>query len=185
VTVDTTPVAGAAGYLAFDFVDGDGLTNNQITIVDFVTDGGLGLFSATGDVTGNLIPGPLRLGDSGFFNEGLQAITFGTAIEFRFTLTANGPYQPSLDAFSFFLLDDTFLPFPTDDPSFSDALIVADIADANPLPIAYTSAFASVTLHPASNGGPVSVPATAALLSLGIAGFGYRRCRQVASDGRV
>ncbi len=165
ISVDTTPLAGMAGFLAFDFLDGDGLVNNRITLSDFASNATLGTLSLAGDATGSLVPGPLVLSDSAFFDAALQEVTFGTVLSFRLTATAEGPFSPFPDAFSFFLLDDALLPFATDDPSGADTLLAVDIASVNPVPEAFGSTLATVNVRPA--GDPVPAPATAMLVAMG------------------
>lgn len=169
VMVDTAPINGLPGFLAFDFIDGDGLVNNQTTISDFATDGALGAFSSVGGVGGNLSPGPLLLSDSDFFNEALQEINFGSSVSFRLAFTTDGPFAPFPDSFSFFLLDQTFVPFPSSDPFGADALFTVDIASNTPGPVLFSSDFATASVAPVDNGGtPIPEPATATMLALGL-----------------
>ena len=140
VSIDTTPLQGTDGYVAFDFIDGDGLINNSITIAGFDSDATLGGFTIAGDVTGSLVPGPSVIGDTDFFNELLQSLTFGTFLSFRLDATVSGPFIPFADSFSLFLLDTAFIPYPTSDPLGSDALLVLDIDGLGARPTAFTSA---------------------------------------------
>ena len=119
VSLNTTAIAGASGtlqMLAFDLIDGDLEVNNTITATGFSTDGMLPLSS---DVV---------LEDTGFFNEELRDITFGTYLNFTLELTDNSVPPGFFDQFSFFILDENFLPlFPTTDGTGADALFVIDI----------------------------------------------------------
>lgn len=145
IALDTTPIAGVAGFLAFDVVDGDGVANNSATISGFATDGMLsGPVNPDGDVTGTLIPSPAVIGDGTFLAELRQAITFGNAISFRLDATTFGTFAPFPDEFSFFLLGEGGVPFPTTDPLGADALIVVDISATSPALTTFASLFASV-----------------------------------------
>lgn len=148
VLVDTTPIAGVSGYVALDFIDGDGLVSNTVTIDAFGTDGAFGPTSHTGDASGDLGSGPLVLGDSSFFNEGLVPFLFGTIFGFTLDVTANGPYTPAPDAFSLFILDLGLNPLLTNDPTGASSLLFVEI-DGDPVKTTvYLSAGAAVTLVP-------------------------------------
>jgi len=175
ILVDTTPLQGTTGVLAFDFIDGDGLANNAITVSDFTSDAVLSTGAASGDVTGMLSPGPLVLGDTDFFNGWLQDLTFGTFISFQLESTGNGSFSPS-DSFSFSLLDNSFFPYATDDSLGTDALLILDISNANPVAQSFASASATVTVSEV----PIPVPTPGTLLlfiigGLGILGIGQRK----------
>ncbi len=175
ILVDTTPLQGTCGALAFDFIDGDGLVNYTVTISGFTSDATLSAGSASGDVSGTLSPGPLVLGDTDFFNGWLQDLTFGAFINFQIESTANGPFAPP-DSFSFFLLDSSLLPYATDDPLGKDALLILDIANANPVAQAFASASATLTISDVSV--PVPTPGTLLLFMIGgsgILGIGLRK----------
>lgn len=120
VDIDTTAWSGSNGTLAFDLVGGDGASsNNTATIGGFVTNGLLGSASS------------LALTDTGFFNEALRGITFGTHLSFTLQLTENHT-APGFDQFSFFLLDPTtLLPLgATSDPTGANALFAIDVTGA-------------------------------------------------------
>ncbi len=146
VTIDTSPIQSTAGFMAFDLIDGDGLINNSITISNFSSDAALITEAVTGDVIGALNPGPMVIGDGDFFNEMLQEVTFGTFVNFRLETTGNGPFGPTPDSFAFFLLDSGFFPYPTNDPLGTDALMVLDIDNAQPVPQVFVSASASANV---------------------------------------
>jgi hypothetical protein len=149
VTVDTTPLNGVAGYMAFDLNGGSPLQNNVATITSFTTTGTLGAGSKSGDVTGSLIPGPLVETADQFFNEWLQPITFGAGVTtFNLDLTTNFIALSIPDSFSFFLLDSTLTPFPTTDFLGADRLFGIDLMGAATTPDVFTSAFATATLTP-------------------------------------
>lgn len=104
ISIGTAPLSGVAGTLAFDFIDGDGIVDNTISIENFASDATLSSGIVTGSVSGSL-PGTVTLSDGSFFNELLVPATFGSSISFTIDYTNVGGTPP--DAFTFFLLDDT------------------------------------------------------------------------------
>lgn len=164
--VDTTPIQGLSGFLAFDFINGDATNNNQVSISSFTTNGTLGSIFTNGGVSGALVPGPLIINDSAFFNEASQEIIFGSTLFFRIAFTTNGLFEPFPDSFSFFLLDDRFSPFATNDPLGADALLVVDITANSLNPELFTSEFASITASPTIFGVPE--PGTVFLIISGL-----------------
>ncbi len=175
IFVDTTPVQGSTGALTFDFIDGDGLVNNTMTVSGFTSDAVLSTGAASGDVTGGLSPGPLVLGDMDFFNGWLQDLTFGAFISFQLESTGNGSFS-SPDSFSFSLLDSSLLPYATDDPLGTDALLILDISNANPVAQSFASASATLTVSKVFI--PVLAPGTLLLFMIGgtgMLGMGLRK----------
>lgn len=146
VSIDTTQLQGITGAIAFDLIDGDGLVNNTVSIENFTSDATLATNFVTGDVSGDLGSGPLDIGDASFFNEWLQDVTFGSFINFRLTGSANGPFSPVPDSFSFFVLDSALVPYPTSDPLGADALFVIDIENADPAVQVFTSSTSTVSV---------------------------------------
>ncbi|HHH47313.1 MAG TPA: PEP-CTERM sorting domain-containing protein [Gammaproteobacteria bacterium] len=142
------------------------MANNTITISSFVSDAVLSTAASSGDVTGDL-SGSLVLGDGDFFNEWLQNLTFGASFSFRLESTANGPFSPP-DSFSLFLLDSSLLPYATDDPLGTDALLVLDIGNTDPEAQVFASASATAT----TSRGVIPVPAPSTLLLLTAGGIG-------------
>lgn len=170
VTVDTTPLASVAGYMAFDLSGGIPLQDNVATITSFATTGALGAsLPPSGDVSGSLVPGPLVETADQFFNEWLQPITFGSGLT-TFDLDVTTSYIPAStpDSFSFTLLDNTFTPFPTSDAD-SDRLFAIDLVGADTTPEVFTSSYATATVTPLGNGGAVPEPN---LLPFAFLGFG-------------
>jgi hypothetical protein len=155
VNVDTTPLHGQAGYFAFDFLGGTPIENNTVRISNFTSDATLGALTPTGDAVGNLVPGPGALNDSQFFNEFLQAATFGTTISFTLDLTTNVASGGIPDAFALYLLDSTENPFATSDPTGADSLFLINIDGAALAPDVYVSSSATSTVTPSS---PTAVP---------------------------
>ncbi|MEP7162824.1 MAG: NF038129 family PEP-CTERM protein [Candidatus Moraniibacteriota bacterium] len=161
IILNTSSLAGTNAVLAFDLIDG-GTPGNTVTISGFSSNGTLGSFSVTGDVTGSL-PGTVTFSDSQFFNEYLQNILLGSTLSFTFDATGN-PADPLSfpDAFSLFLLDPaTGLPlYATSDPTGANALFLYNIGGQNPLSI-YSS---NVTQGP----NQVPEPSTAWLIGIAL-----------------
>jgi hypothetical protein len=153
VTVDTTPLAATVGYMAFDLTGGFPLQDNVATISGFLSTSTLGTSSTSGDVSGTLTPGPLTLTADQFFNEWLQGVTFGSGLtSFTLDLTTNLAAGATPDSFAFYVLDSTFTPFDTSDPSGADSLFAIDLAGQATAPQVYTSDFATVTVNPVVSG---------------------------------
>ncbi|HTA69398.1 MAG TPA: NF038129 family PEP-CTERM protein [Bryobacteraceae bacterium] len=169
VTVDTTPLAGVAGYMAFDLFGGVPLQDNVSTITSFATTGTLLAGASTsGDVSGSLTPGPLVETADMDFNEWLQPITFGSGLTtFDVDLTTSYIPLSTPDSFSFTLLDNTFTPFATSDPLGADRLFAIDLVGADTTPDVFTSSFATATVT--ASGSAVPEPN---LLPLAFLGFG-------------
>ena len=148
VTVDTTPLAGVSGYMAFDLFGGIPLQDNVATITSFASTSTLSSASPpSGSVTGSLVPGPLVETADQFFNEWLQPVTFASGLT-TFSLDLTNNYIPAStpDSFSFTLLDNTFTPFVTSDSTGADRLFAIDLVGADTMPDVFTSAFATATV---------------------------------------
>jgi hypothetical protein len=102
VFIGTGVLTGTAGTLAFDFIDGDGVVNNTVSLTQFTSDATLGSAVVTGDVVGDL-PGDVTFSDGEFFNELLTPLTLGVSIGFTLDYTNVAGELP--DTFSIFLLD--------------------------------------------------------------------------------
>jgi hypothetical protein len=108
VSIDTTAYDGTDGVLAFDFLDGDGLVNNSVTVSNFYTNGTLGGATPTGSVSGSLVPpDSLILDDTDFYNSFSQDIRFGTAVHFTLGLSEQGSGSATPDSFALFLLSNS------------------------------------------------------------------------------
>src|SRR5690349_3242891 len=145
VRIDTTPLAGDSGFLAFDLLGGSPLHGSLIRVSAFSTTGTLGTPSAAGSVTGTLSDPPLSLTASAFFSEYLQPIAFGSG-RTTFSLLVNPVFTAGAtpDSFALFLLDDSLSPFPTSDPTGANALFAIDLRDVL-APEAFTSSSASAS----------------------------------------
>ncbi len=170
VIVDTTPLAGVSGFIGFDFVSGDGVPNNTISIQGFGTDGLFGPPSFTGDASGDLLAGPLLLGDSQFFNSALVPVQFGTVVGFELHTTEAGTSLPAPDEFSFFILDGFMTTLPTTDPSGANALLVVDIQGTSTVPDVYLAGGAQVQLF--------AIPEAGLGVMLGLVAIGLARKRR-------
>src|SRR5258708_7339442 len=101
VSINTTPLAGSSGHLAFDLLGGSPLQGNTAAIAAFATTGTLGSFSTFGNVSGSLTAPPVVLTTTMFFNEFLQGITFGAGVTtFDLTLSSNFLMGSTPDSFS-------------------------------------------------------------------------------------
>jgi hypothetical protein len=128
INVDTTGLSGTAASLAFDFINGDGVTNNTAQISNFLTGGSFdpNLGTLTGDVSG-LLNSTVTFSDTSFFNEFLQPITLGNAFQFQLD-TTNAFAGGTPDSFSFFILDSNGLPLvTTTDGTGANALFALDL----------------------------------------------------------
>ncbi|HEX3680982.1 MAG TPA: NF038129 family PEP-CTERM protein [Bryobacteraceae bacterium] len=150
VTVDTTPVNLASGFLAFDFIGGSPVAGNVVDISNFSSDATLGSATLTGAASGSLINGTGKLDDSQFFNELLQGVTFRKTVSFALSFTTNVAPGGTPDDFAFYLLDATQNPYATTDPSGADSLFAITVSASILSPSVYTSDFATVSITPTS-----------------------------------
>ena len=159
VSIDTTPLAGQTGFIAFDLYQGGAAITNDAVVSSFVTTATLGTPTLAGNVSGSLETA-VTLRSTTFFNEFLQPVVFAAgATVFQLTLTENQQANANPDSFAIFLLNAARLPFVTTDPSGADALIVTDLVLPH-TPQVYGSAFAVASVVPE--------PASASLLLAGL-----------------
>lgn len=184
-TLDTPSLSGTAAYLAFDFIDGDGVSGNNTAVISgFSTDGTLdnNAVEIDGDVSGTLIPGPLTLVDTGF-SSFLQPLTFGSTLSFTLTLTQQSAGGQIPDSFSFSLLDTFLAPLfaTTDDPDpdFSGgALFQVDIDGSHGGELLLFEAVDAEVTWTVTPVAAVPLPSTVWLLGTGLlGGFAARRWR--------
>ncbi len=162
VSIDTTPLAGLQGYLAFDLLAGTPGTVNDVVVSAFASTSTLDVAAPVGNVTGAL-PATVTLRSTVFFNELLQGISFAAGIT-SFTLNFSTNHLPGdvPDNFALFLLDDTLTPYATSDPT--GALLAMDLT-AGAVPQTYTSSWATVSVQAVPEpAAPLMVLAAAALL---------------------
>ncbi len=150
VDLNTTPLAGTAGYLVLDFFGGAPIQFNTVTISGFSSDWALQSGSPTGGATGTLVPGPLTLNDSEFFNEWSQQIVFGSKASFVMQLTTNASVGGVPDDFAIYVLNSSGVPYGTTDPTGAGALVNISVDHDNPVIAVYSSSSASVNVSPAA-----------------------------------
>ncbi|MDT8999722.1 NF038129 family PEP-CTERM protein [Paucibacter sp. APW11] len=168
VTIDTRPLQGLAGYLAFDFIAGNPGGGNTASISSFAGNASLGTASSSGAVSGNLQAGPLTLGGGQFFSEFLQRISsFGSQISYVLDLAPNAAGTGRPDQFSFFLLDAAQVPIDTADPTGAGALFSIDLTGPGSAAQIYAAASASVRIDPLGTPG-LPEPASLGLVALGL-----------------
>jgi hypothetical protein len=148
IEVETSPLAGQSGWLAFQLVAGSPTATSMVMVSDFTGAAPLGEVLSAGDVSGSLTAPPLTLAATTFFSEYLQAIDFvAGAMQFTLDLTPSFTAGSIPDGFSFYLLDADFVPYETDDPTGANALLAVDLDDVAALQIFHSEA-ASVSLVP-------------------------------------
>lgn len=156
VNVDTSLLAGQTGWLDLQFNPGDvAAPPATAAVAAFATNGGALLASATptGDVSGSL-NSAMTLGNSQYFNDLLQAVTFGTNLNFSVNLDL---LNPNLDpaapgtAFSLSFYDAAYNSLLAD-PAWGAALVMNLKADGATEVLAQS---APVTL---SSTAPTAVP---------------------------
>ncbi len=180
MTMDTSSaLSGTNAQLAFDFIDGDYVVNNTVSISGFSTDGVLGASSTVGGVSGNL-PANVTINDDDFFNELLQPITLANSISFSLNITENHAGGPTPDSFSLFLLDNAaeFSLFPTTDPFGADALLAVEIIATGDLSLQVFMPKPDGANDPVGsvvNAVFIPEPSVFLLLIAGLAGLGTRR----------
>ena len=186
-TIDTSALSGAAAQLAFDLIDGDGAVDNTVSISGFLAQGAtLGSPSTTGGVTG-ILPGPVMLSDTDFFNELLQPITFGSSLSFVLDLTTHFSGSGLPDALSFFILNSaaTGSLVTTTEPSGSNALFQIDLVGPptgiEPIVFSATTPIgAPVPVVLTAPGAAVPEPGSLVLMATGVVLIAWhaRRARQ-------
>ena len=140
VTMETSALNGTPASLVFDFIDGDSLVNNSVTISDFAGDGVYDPTAAMtfGDVTGALDASAV-LSDSSGFSELLQPVVLGDTLSFMLTLSNQFSGVGLPDRLTLFLLDQSgsFPLYATSDPSGSDALLAIDLGGGTARAVIY------------------------------------------------
>ncbi len=130
--LNTAVISAQPGHLAFSLADGNDHTGSSVVVANLAGNAVVGDLSLSGDASGGLAPGSLTLGDAAFYSEGLLALQFGNTLVFEFSLSPSFLPGEFPDQFSFFVLDEQFLPYPTDDPLGADALLVCELVGVIP-----------------------------------------------------
>jgi hypothetical protein len=187
VTINGAAASGQTVGLAFDFFAPSAPSANQVFILNFATNGTMGLLQSEGGlVEGDLVlglnPSPFtRIEGDFFFNEALVTLQpFGTQTSFTLSFTENAPAPGAIvDSFAFYILDDSGLPlFPTTDPLGTDALFAFDFTG----PGGALSVFGPTTVNggnisivvPGAPEPPIPEPSIVALLGLSAAAGAMR-----------
>jgi hypothetical protein len=188
VTINTSAINGAAGYLDLQFNPGalPGTQSATATVQGFTSDGTLGVPSLTGDVAGAL-PGTLSFDNQTVFNDDFQALVFGNTISFELTLSGaavTGPDGTSTSGSSFGigLWDGTGInPLLTSDPDGFVGIVDLNL-DGSGTPSTFptdTGGPTVVTLAPEATT-VIPEPSSIVLIGIGLtAGFGFETARRV------
>jgi hypothetical protein len=172
--MDTSPISGGSFSVVFDLIDGDGVTNNQINLSNFLGFGNpLTSPNYLGGAAGDLSSAVL-LNDSIFLNEFVQGFMASNLLSFSVDLTTNFA-GGNPDSFVFLLLDSGGNTIPTQDPLGTDAFLSIDIGPGAPVIQTYGTA-----LGTGVNLGPPTVtsvpePISLVLLVTGLVGLGIVR----------
>lgn len=163
ISVDTTPLQGASGFLDLQFNPADAGSPAAVASVSAFA-GNLGLVGAPqpeGNV-GGVLPGAVQLGNSTAFNSYFQAVQFGTLLRFIVDFTGDFMTQPSLfgTSFSVGLFNDALQPLLTNDVSGS-LLRFELLAGRVTFEAFEVNGRASATVT------PIPLPATGGLFALG------------------
>lgn len=168
IVIDSPAQTGIASMLAFDLTNGDGASNNTITLESISHDGTFGATSVLGGASGAL-PDSASIVDTAFLNELLQSFTLGQQLRFRADVSAfRGPGSVP-DQLSFFVLDaQGGVLFGTSDPTGAGALFTLDFDGS---PNGFLRVFTSTDGAPAPTWSVTLVPepASVALLGAGLA----------------
>ena len=130
VTLNTSSLAGVSGRLDFVLYDGDGVTNNSVTISNIVSNGTFVGTDCSVGCTGG--PSSFVVNDGLGFGELLYDLTLGTSLKFDLSYTTNYGGVPGTDPpdrFALNLLDPgtNFSLVGTDLLNPSDALLTIDL----------------------------------------------------------
>jgi hypothetical protein len=188
VTIDSSAVSGQAAGVAFDFFASSTPSPNSVFILDFESDGTMGLLESQGGlVEGDLVlglnPAPFTsIGGTESFNEALVPLSpFGSQTTFTLSFT-DIPAMPGgiPDSFAFYILDAAGLPlFPTGDPLGANALFTFDFTGTGNLAVFGPASLLGTDILitvPSPDGTVIPEPATLLLVGSGaVAVLAHRR----------
>ncbi len=138
VSMNTSSIGGGSFSVVFDLIDGDGMSNNQITLGNFMGFGNpLTSPNYVGGAAGDL-SSTVLLSDNLFLNEFVQGFTAGNMLNFTINLT-NNFIGGTPDSFIFLLLDSGGSPIPTQDPFGTNAFLSIDIVQDLPVIQTYST----------------------------------------------
>ena len=172
ISVDTRSLAGQTGWIDLQFNPGDVDAPLATTLVSaFSSDGNVtGTATLSGDAVGDT-NNVIRLGNSQFFNDFLQQITFGSTLSFSVEWEMPAPMPGTTvsgTAFSLTLYDNQFNSL-LNDPTWGATLVTNLNGDGVMQVLAHSTA---VTVTPGTTTitlTTVPTPGTLALLLAGIA----------------
>ena len=144
VSLNTSTLPSSQGpyQLYLNLLDGNGTgdANNTVTLDTFV---------CTGASLSGCPSGVHSLTDSSFSTLTTLGFTAGGGVAFRVGLTGNLDANLVPDSFQLSILDGSFNPLPTTDPSGSDAVLFAQFDQSSPILQGYGSPNgAAITIEP-------------------------------------
>lgn len=172
VNVDTSSLVGQAGWLDFQFNPADASAPAASVTLTSFSSTGLILSTATrsGDVAGSL-DSTLMIGNSQFFNDFLQAFTFGTSMSFSVNIDMPIPNSSGAgSAFSLSLYDSSYNSLLAD-PNWGASLVI-NANDNGAMNVLAQTAPVSLSTS------PVPEPQSALLWLSGLGLVGWRLGKQ-------
>ncbi len=172
VTFDTSSISGGTYSLVFDLINGDGVSNNTVTLSSFAFGGGgpSGNPTLTGGSAGTLST-TVTLTDSVFLNEFMQDFTTGSVLSFTMDVLTNfGGGTP--DSFSMSLLDSSGIPISTSDPLGTDVFLALDMTPSSSIQ-SFSSTSPQYPIPVPQIVANVPEPRTLFLFITGLFGLGY------------
>ena len=185
VAVNTSSLSATAGNIDFQFNPGDATSDLATAVISNFTISGPGSLSGVpmyfGDSSG-VLPSSLKVANTFNDNEALQALTFGTALAFRVTITET--LTGTADAGSVFNFSvfqpDGFTPLLTTDPN--GVLASINLNTLGGSATSTTAAGATVTAAPEPG---TILPFSAGFLILAISRFAIRTSQHILFSSRT